>query len=239
MKEEEEVGGRDGAELGRSAAQCTELNSASPASRGVPGSSGEDAARGSSRAAEADASLERPAGDDDTGLTGAARFAAGAPCSRALDGAVLTRRAPCSRALAGRATGSTGASASVAHGSPKAFTEVGSLEATPGRSADASIGLDPDCGKGVCEQEEDPCWGLGRAHRRGWPRCRIPGRPAAGGPAARKARPPAPSQRPFGWHERLMAAGGVWRQGAKGAPGEQAPGTARRPSLAEWCPLIT
>lgn len=143
MKEEEEVGGRDGAELGRSAAQCTELNSASPASRGVPGSSGEDAARGSSRAAEADASLERPAGDDDTGLTGAARFAAGAPCSRALDGAVLTRRAPCSRALAGRATGSTGASASVAHGSPKAFTEVGSLEATPGRSADASIGLDP------------------------------------------------------------------------------------------------
>jgi hypothetical protein len=69
------------------------------------------------------ARLERPAGDDDTGLAGAARFAAGAPCSRVPDGAVLTRRAPCSRALAGRATGGSSV-ASVAHGSPKAFTEV-------------------------------------------------------------------------------------------------------------------
>ena len=86
------------------------------------------------------ARLERPAGDDDTGLAGAARFATGAPCSRVLDGAVLTRRAPCSRALAGRATGGSSV-ASVAHGSPKAFTEVGSLEATPGMSTDASIGL--------------------------------------------------------------------------------------------------
>ena len=57
MKEEDEVAGRGGAELGRSAAQFTELNSASPASRGVPGSSGENAARGSSRAVGADASL--------------------------------------------------------------------------------------------------------------------------------------------------------------------------------------
>ena len=57
MKEEDAVEGRGGAELGRSAAQFTELNSASPASRGVPGSSGENGARGSGRAADADASL--------------------------------------------------------------------------------------------------------------------------------------------------------------------------------------
>ena len=76
MKEEEEATGRGGAELGRSAAQFTEPTSASPASRAVAGLS-----RATGRAAD----LGRPAGEDATGLAGAARFAAGAPCSRVFD----------------------------------------------------------------------------------------------------------------------------------------------------------
>ena len=82
MKEEEEATGRGNAELGRSAAQFTEPTSASPASRAAPESR---AVAGLSCATGRAADLGRPAGEDATGLAGAARFAAGAPCSRVFD----------------------------------------------------------------------------------------------------------------------------------------------------------